>query len=324
MTEESKPSSPASKPKNVPTHNKSACPECGSNNIEEDRHIGENVCGNCGLVLPEKIMARGPEQRTFDSEQRAKRDRSGPPGTYTIHDKGLSTVIDWRDKTRSGRPMTLEQRYDMYKLRKWQRRVRVQSAPERNLAISLSRLDKYSLAANLPKNIMETASVNYRRAIKKKIVRGRSSDAVVLASIYMACRQTGIARSLGEIAKLSETGASRKDIGRAYRLLRWEVETYDVKPLAYAEYGARICNKLKLSGWTESIALKILEAAHEAKLTSGRSPKGLPASAVYIACFLNDEGKTQREIAEIADVTEVTIRNRYKELMERFLIEVPL
>ena len=276
---------------------------------------------DCGCVILEKLTDSSPEWRAFDDEQRARRARVGAPMTYTIHDKGLSTVIDWHDRLSSGKRLTSAQRVELYVLRKWQRRVRVSDATERNLAVALSDLSKLASTLNLPKNILETASVIYRKAIKKRLIRGRSIHNVTAAAIYMSCRQCGIPRTLDEIAEAGSL--NKKDVGRSYRFMVRELGTF-VPPSTSKNYAARFSNKLVISGRAEAIAIKILETAKKMKLTSGRGPTGIAAAATYVATVLTNERKTQREIAEIANVTEVTIRNRYKELLERLMIEVPL
>jgi len=286
-----------------------------------DYDAAEVVCETCGYVIAEKLVDSRPEWRAFDDEQKAKRTRVGAPLTFTIHDKGLSTVIDWRDKRPSGKSLTPAERLDLYKLRKWQRRVRVSDATERNLAVALSELSKLSSGLNLPKNILETASVIYRRAIKKKLIRGRSIHNVTAAAIYMSCRQCGVARTLDEIA--ASSSLNKKDIGRSYRFMVRELDTF-VPPSTSMHYAARFSNKLGISGKAEAIALRILNIAKGMKLTSGRGPTGIAAASTYVATVLTNERRTQREIAEVANVTEVTIRNRYKELLERLFIEVPL
>jgi len=297
------------------------CPECGRSRFMKDYDAAEVVCMDCGCVILEKLTDSSPEWRAFDDEQRARRSRVGAPMTYTIHDKGLSTVIDWHDRRSSGRKLTSAQRLELYVLRKWQRRVRVSDATERNLAVALSDLSKLASALNLPKNILETASVIYRKAIKKRLIRGRSIHNVTAAAIYMSCRQCSIPRTLDEIADASNL--NKKDVGRSYRFMVRELEAF-VPPSTSRHYAARFSNKLIISGRAEGIAIRILETAKRMKLTSGRGPTGIAAAATYVATVLTNERKTQREIAEIANVTEVTIRNRYKELLERLLIEVPL
>ncbi len=297
------------------------CPECGSIRLMRDYECAEVVCMDCGFVIIAKIADRGPEWRAFTNEQRAKRTRVGAPLTYTIHDKGLSTMIDWHDRDVYGKSLSPGQKAQVYRLRKWQRRIRVSDATERNLAFALSEITKIANNVNLPKNILETASVIYRRAVKERLIRGRSIQGVTAAAIYLACRQCGLARTLEEIAQASNV--KKKEVGRSYRFLVRELD-YFVPPLKPSQYVTKFSNQLTMQGKVEEIAHKILATAKELKLTSGRGPTGIAAAASYIASVLTGERRTQREIAEIAQVTEVTIRNRYKELVERLMFQMSL
>jgi len=297
------------------------CPECGSTKLMRDYECAEIVCMNCGFVIAAKLADRGPEWRAFDDEQRAKRARVGAPLTYTIHDKGLSTMIDWHDRDIYGKRLSPGQKAQIYRLRKWQRRIRVSDATERNLAFALSEISKIANSLNLPKNILETASVIYRKAVKEHLIRGRSIQGVTSAAIYVACRQCGLARTLEEIAHASNI--NKKEVGRSYRFLIKELN-YFIPPLKPSQYITKFSNQLTMQGKVEEIAHKILTTARDLKLTSGRGPTGIAAAASYIASVLTGERKTQREIAEIAQVTEVTIRNRYKELVERLMFEITL
>jgi transcription initiation factor TFIIB len=297
------------------------CPECSSNRLMRDYECAEIVCMNCGFVVAAKLADQGPEWRAFDDEQRAKRARAGAPLTFTIHDKGLSTMIDWHDRDVYGKRLAPGQKAQIYRLRKWQRRIRVSDATERNLAFALSEISKIANNLNLPKNILETASVIYRKAVKERLIRGRSIQGVTAAALYVACRQCGVARTLDEIAQASTV--NKKEIGRSYRFLIKELD-YFIPPLKPSQYITKFSNQLTMQGKVEEIAHKILASAKELKLTSGRGPTGIAAAASYIASVLTGERKTQREIAEIAQVTEVTIRNRYKELVERLQFVISL
>jgi len=297
------------------------CPECGSTRLMRDYECAEVVCMNCGFVITAKIADRGPEWRAFTNEQRAKRTRVGAPLTYTIHDKGLSTMIDWHDRDVYGKSLSPGQKAQVYRLRKWQRRIRVSDATERNLAFALSEITKIANNLNLPKNILETASVIYRKAVKERLIRGRSIQGVTSAAVYLACRQCKLARTLEEIAQASNV--NKKEVGRSYRFLIKELD-YFVPPVKPSQYITKFSNQLTMQGKVEEIAHKILTTAKDLKLTSGRGPTGIAAAASYIASVLTGERKTQREIAEIAQVTEVTIRNRYKELVERLMFQISL
>jgi len=297
-----------------PTPNPRKCPECQSTNLMKDYESAEIVCTGCGYVVAAQLTDQGPEWRAFDAEQRAKRARAGAPATFTIHDKGLSTTIDWHDRDVFGKKIPQGQKAQIYRIRKWQRRIRVSDATERNLAFALSEISKITNNLNLPKNVVETASVIYRKAVKERLIRGRSIQGVTAAAIYVACRQCGVARTLEDISQASPV--SKKEVGRSYRFLLNQLD-YFIKPIKPGQYITKFCNQLTMQGKVEEIAHQILFAAAESKLTAGRGPTGIAAAVSYIASILTGERKTQREIAEIAQVTEVTIRNRYKELAER-------
>jgi len=297
------------------------CPECDSVHIVRDYDRGELVCESCGLVLDEQFIDQGPEWRAFDTEQGEKRARTGAPMTYTIHDKGLSTEIGWKNKDSYGKSIPTRNRAQLYRLRKWQRRIRVSNATERNLAFALSELDRMASGMGLPRNGRETAAMIYRKAVNKNLIRGRSIEGVVAASLYAACRQCNVPRTLDEIAAASRVG--RKEIGRTYRFMTRELQL-KLMPTSPQDYISRFCSELKLSGEVMSKSIEIIKNANDKELTSGRGPTGVAAAAIYIASILCNERRTQREVADIAGVTEVTIRNRYKELTEKLNIEIAL
>ncbi len=313
---ESEDASPQVNPRDV-----RRCPECGSIRLVRDYESAEIVCMDCGYVVDMKIADQGPEWRAFDNEQRNKRSRVGAPLTFTIHDKGLFTVIDWHDKDVFGKKLNAGQRAQMYRLRKWQRRIRVSDAMERNLAFALSEIAKIVNNLSLPKNIFETSSVIYRKAVKERLIRGRSIQGISAASVYIACRQCGLPRTLDEIA--AAANISKREVGRSYRFLVRELGL-SIPPLKANRYISKFSNQLAMQGKAEEIANKILLVASELKLTSGRGPMGIAAAASYVASVIIGEKRTQREIAEAAKVTEVTIRNRYKEIAERLLFIVTL
>ncbi len=297
------------------------CPNCGSTSFVNNYERGEIVCTNCGLVVTEKVIDRGPEWRAFTSEERDKRSRVGSPLSPTVHDKGLSTVIDWRDKDAMGRKLEPKKRIEILRWRKWQIRTRVHSSIDRNLAQAMSELDRISSQLELPKSVKEEAAVIYRKAVEKGLVRGRSIESVMAAAIYAACRTQKVPRTLDEIAKYTKAG--RKDVARCYRLLLKEV---NIKiPIADPiDFTVRIGSVLNLSGITQHRAAEIIREAKKRGITAGKDPAGLAAAAIYIASLLENERRTQKEIAQAAQVTEVTVRNRYKELMRELKIEIPL
>ena len=297
------------------------CPLCGSRKLIQDYKRAELVCEDCGFVLDDNIIDPGPEWRAFDHDQRMGRSRTGPPATYTIHDKGLSTMIDWIDKDSYGKAISSQDKAQLYRLRKWQRRIRVNDATERNLAFALSELDRMASALSLPRDVREASALAYRRAVEKNLIRGRSIEGVATAALYAGCRECGVPRTLNEIAAVARV--SRKEIGRTYRFIAREL-SLNFMPISPTAYVSRFCSALKLSGAVETKALETIQRAKEKELTSGKGPTGVAAAAIYIASIVCGEKRTQREVADVVGVTEVTIRNRYKEIAKEFGIEIIL
>ncbi len=297
------------------------CPECGSTHLVRDYERGELVCMDCGLVIDESYIDQGPEWRAFDSDQRESRTRTGAPMTYTIHDKGLSTEISWKNKDSYGKSIPTKSRAQLYRLRKWQKRIKVSNSAERNLSQALQEMERMAANLGLPKDVRETAAVIYRKAVRENMIRGRSIEGVVAASIYAACRMLSIPRTLEEIA--SVTRIKKREIGRVYRIMSRTLKL-NIMPTKPEDYIDRFCSKLKLSGEVKKKAYQIIKVARERDVISGRGPTGVAAAAIYIASILMGERRTQREVAEVAGVTEVTIRNRYKELVEKLHIPVEI
>jgi len=294
------------------------CPECGCNSVVEDTTRGERVCVGCGLVLSDHRIDTGAEWRAFSSEESDSRSRVGAPMRYTIHDKGLTTVIDWRDRDTAGRKLSPTRRSEIYRLRKWQIRSRVHSSVDRNLAQAMSELERLSSQLGLPKPIRELAALLYRKSIIQKLVRGRSIEAMVAATLYASCRIRQKPRPLDEIADASRV--DKKKLGQCYRLL---LRSLNVRiPLSNPiDYISRFAAELSLSSPVQLRTVEILKQSREKGLTIGRDPLGLAAAAIYVASIMLDERRTQREIAEVARVTEVTVRNRYKEIVRVLQID---
>jgi len=299
---------------------KEKCPECGSTNLIHDYDTGETICGGCGLVLREQMMDKGPEWRAFTQEEKESRSRVGVPTSYSVHDKGLSTAIGRVDRDAFGRKLPLSTRLQMWRLRKWQIRSRVHSSVDRNLAQAMAELDRLSDKTYIPGPVKEKAAVIYRKALDKGLVRGRSIAAIAAAALYAACRITKTPRTLRETAEASFV--DKKDVARCYRLLLRElrIQMPLADPLTYI---SKIAETTGISGPTQGIAIKILHEAKRKRAAAGKDPMGLAAAALYIACLQNNEKKTQKDIAEAAGVTEVTVRNRYKSLKKQLGLALP-
>jgi transcription initiation factor TFIIB len=288
------------------------CPECGGN-VASDTEHGEVVCQDCGLVVDEDNIDRGPEWRAFDAQEKDQKSRVGAPTTNMMHDKGLSTNIDWRDKDAYGNSLSSSQRQKMQRLRKWNERFRTRDSKERNLKQALGEIDRMASALGLPDNVRETASVIYRRALDENLLPGRSIEGVSTSALYAAARQAGVPRSLDEVSGVCRV--EKDEIARTYRYVARELGL-EIAPADPESYVPRFASDLELSEEAAGRARELLSNAKEAGIHSGKSPVGLAAAAVYAASLLTNEKVTQSEVGEVADISEVTIRNRYHELLE--------
>ncbi len=294
------------------TESVNVCPECSGKVVSDAEH-GETVCKECGLVVDEDEIDPGPEWRAFNPGERDQKSRVGAPTTNMMHDKGLSTNIGWQNKDAYGNSLSSSQREKMQRLRTWNERFRTRNSKERNLKQALGEIDRMASALGLPKSVRETASVIYRRALEEDLLPGRSIEGVATSALYAAARQAGTPRSLDEMSRVSRV--ERMELTRTYRYIIREL-SLEVKPADPKSYVPRFISDLDLSDESERRARQLLDAASETGAISGKSPVGLAAAAVYAAALLTNEKVTQSEVSEVADISEVTIRNRYKELLD--------
>ena len=289
----------------------SICKRCGKNTMLTDNVTGERFCGKCGYVVSEVLQDSGPEWRSFSKESGTDPTRTGAPTTLAIHDRGLSTNINPINRDSSGKPLTSAMKSTIERLRTWDSRSKVHASSDRNLRQALNELGRLKDKLSLSDNVIEKASYLYRKALDKGLVRGRSISALIAAALYAACRDTETPRTLKDVADAGNI--KKKDISRCYRILHQELELKMpvVDPIQCV---ARISSKLGITEKTKRYAAKVLKIAQENKESAGKDPMGLAAAALYLACIKNNENMTQRDIAEAANVTEVTIRNRVKGL----------
>ncbi|MFB6137251.1 MAG: transcription initiation factor IIB family protein [Halobacteriaceae archaeon] len=293
------------------------CPECSAALMHDEEH-GETVCTECGLVVDENAIDRGPEWRAFDGAEKNQKSRVGAPTTKMMHDEGLSTNIGWQDKDAYGKTLSSRQRRKMQRLRTWNERFRTRNSKERNLKQALGEIDRMASALGLPTEVRETASVIYRRALSEDLLPGRSIEGVSTAALYAAARMANNPRTIDEVAAVSRI--DEMEFKRTYRYIVRELGL-EVAPADPASYLPRFASELGLSDESEHRARDLLDAGAEAGITSGKSPVGLAAAAIYAAALLTNEKVTQSAVSEVTEVSEVTIRNRYQELLEA--AEVP-
>ena len=288
------------------------CPECNSINLTHDEEKGEVICNDCGLLIEEKMVDTGVDlSGKFDKSE--KKGRGGAPMSMQKFDKGLTTNVG---EISDIYKLDTKQTRKFLRLKKWQERV--STSIERNLRLAMAELRRVSAFLNLPNVVGDEAARIYNYVLQRGFVRGRSMESVIAACIYAACRSYNIPRTLDEIAQASDI--ERKEIGRTYRFIIRRM-VIKVTPSSPNDYISRFSSILHLSPKTQNHALRILKKASNEELTSGRGPAGIAAAALYVAALLNDEKKTQREVADVAGITEVTIRNRYKELIDKLGLE---
>ena len=200
----------------------SSCPRCGKNSLLTDDVTGEQFCSKCGFVITEKSQESGPEWRSFQKDSGSNPARAGAPSSLTIHDMGLSTVINPLNKDASGKPLSTSMKSTIERLRTWDSRSQAHEPVDRNFRQALGELNKLKDKVSVSANVLEKAAYIYRKSLEKKLVRGRSISAMIAASLYAACRDTETPRTLKDIADAANV--KRKDIARCYRLLFRELE----------------------------------------------------------------------------------------------------
>ncbi|MBI4020302.1 MAG: transcription initiation factor IIB [Candidatus Aenigmarchaeota archaeon] len=285
------------------------CPECGSTKIIYDATRGESVCGSCGSVLKESMIDLTQEWRAFDDDQRSRRVRTGAALTPTKHDQGITTEIG------KGRgelfKVASKKRAQYYRLTKWHKRLI--KSKDRNLSFAFSELQRLISFLHLSRAIHEKVAKLYQQAVNKGLVRGRSTESIIAALLYTTCREEGAPRTLDEISKAS--GINRREIGKTYRYIARKLRIR-ILPAKAQDYVPRFGSLLGLTEKVQVRAVEVLDDAGKQDVTSGKGPIGVAAASLYIAAVLEGEKKAQREVADAIGVTEVTIRNRYKEIVE--------
>ena len=282
------------------------CPSCGKSKVVTDENTGEMFCGYCGFVINDKLEDTGAEWRTFSSDE-TNRARAGAGTSITMHDMGLSTIIGTANKDSTGKPLSANMKTSIERLRTWDSRTQAHSSADRNLRHALNEMDKLKDKLAVSDVIIEKAAYIYRKAMEKKLVRGRSIQGLVAACFYAACRNTETPRTLDDVAR--GLNIRRKDVARCYRLLLRELglKMPVVDPIKGI---SRIASLAKLSEKTKRKAIAILDNAKKLGIVAGKDPMGIAAAALYLACISNGESKSQKDISVASGVTEVTIRNR--------------
>ncbi|HEC38382.1 hypothetical protein LCGC14_0581170 [marine sediment metagenome] len=283
-----------------------SCPECMGKVISLLER-GEIVCGQCGLVINERIVdVSHSGKRAFTKQEKESRERTGSPISILLPDMGLSTIID---KSNIKNP-------DLKRAAKWNSRM---TWDKRNMLIATTELKRIGSNLTLPTHVKKTAIRLYIEAFKRKLLRGRSINGMVAACLYFACRERKIPRTLQEI--IDQTTISAKNVRRCYRTLIRELnlKVPSTDPVSLIP---RFIAELELDVAAENATIKIINIFTSKFSTSGKDPKGLCAGALYLVCKMRDRKVSQKEIANLVGVTEVTLRSRFKELTKALNIMV--
>jgi transcription initiation factor TFIIB len=293
------------------------CSNCKSSQIITDIESGEIVCSNCGQVISNNALEDNrPEWRAFGAYEQANKIRTGVPTSLARHDMGLATVIGNPDRDASGHKIDAAMRSMMERLRTWDARTQAHSSTDRNLRHAFYELDRLKDKLGLSDTIVEKSAYIYRKAQERMLIRGRTISGILAAAIYIACRELGTPRTLKDIA--ADSAIKLKEVARSYRILYFELDLKMplVDPMKCI---VKVANKAKLSEKTKRQAAEMMRMVNKRELSAGKDPMGLAASVLYLASLRNGDSITQMDIADAAGVTEVTLRNRTKDLRNNFL-----
>ena len=286
------------------------CPNCGSTSLFFDPIRSELVCDRCGLVLGTSPVDPGPDWSPYEQGSA----RAGPPETVLLADGGLGNTFGGGGRDASGRSLSANEAARFGRLRRVNRWTRLRGS-ERSLTGALAKVNQLASRIDLPQDFRERAAMILRKALKADLARGRSMDAIVAASLYLATRALGAPRSLQEVASAAEItvhrlAATSKLIARATRLA--------TPPPKATDFLDRFASELGVSSDVREAALKLLvDAAEDLSMAP---PLGAAAGALYLAGETEGEKLKQSDVSRVAGVSEVTLRKYYKVLRQKAAI----
>jgi len=294
----------------------------------DDVQNGERICSGCGVVVAEQMADYGPESISSNLEEKMRLARATGQTTLSQHDLGITTEISISSKDFSGKAINSQVASQMHNLRKWQQRVRVSSPRDRRLANVLAKVSETCQSLSLPRNVLETASMIYRNLDEHMEVKGKSVTSISAAAVYMACKQCDVVRSLEEITRSTcapkDAKAKSKLAARYYRTMVMEMGPAVAPVVTMDKYISKIANLTHTDVRVERLALEIAEKTTDSRLADGKAPNGIAAAYLYVASILLGQNVLQRDVSSIAGVTEVTIRNRCKEILTSCRLRVAL
>lgn len=289
------------------------CPECGSERFEKDS--GETYCLNCGAVVDVSKIDTSREYRAFDAQGTEKKERVGTSITYTKADKGMSTKIGNNSEMNK---LSNKKRGQYYRLKKWDNR---RESNADSLQKGLNILDRLTFELNLPESVKEEAGRLYEKSYEEDLIKGKSREASIASLIYLVARNQNVPRTQSEIS--DATGVKERKMNKTYRNIARELDL-KIRPADPKNFIPRYQEKLELSGEVGAHARNIIKEAMDKGATSGRSPSSIAAAALYIAALLEDEKVSQRDIGDVAHVTQTTVRKTYRHIAEELELQEEL
>jgi len=298
------------------------CSICSNKGVKSavvvtDPESGEVICSNCGMVISQNIEDTRPEWHSFGSEgaEGYGKSRTGMPTSLARHDRGLTTIIGRTDRDASGNKIDAPTRSKMERLKVWDFRSHAHDSTNRNLIQAFNELDKLKDKLGLPDAVIERTAYIYRKARQRRLVRGRAIDAILTAAIYIACRDLGVPKTLKEVAAASSIRF--KILSRSYRILVTELDISTLPVIDPMKCIVKVANNADLNENTKRRAMAVMNNITKRGISAGKHPMAVAATVLYVSCLNSGENKTQTDIADAAGITEVTLRNRYKDLKNK-------
>jgi len=285
------------------------CNQCQNYTLVLDVLTSEYVCSTCGCVSNEKIYNN--ELTNFEKGEYKDKSRIGMPESLTVSHKGLSTLIGLNDTDGRGKMLGPVQKETIQRLRTWNNRSQLNDSISRNLDKALKYLNNFGDKLYLSPPVMENAAYIYRKAAMRKLAKGRSTVSLVAASIYAACREISIPKTISDIAYVCNIPS--KEIMSHYKLILKEL-SLKIPVIQGIDYVTLISNRLKLAEKTKREALRIFSVVQHSRISIGKNPRAFAGAIIYIASQDCNEFLRQVEVCQVADISTVSLRKRCKEI----------